>query len=298
MDKEHILKLYDDLNYFCQKGELKYTDPPLYSEELYVVVRNFVDDLKYANSNDALIIKDCTITSSDSDYSNFIYSALIMLFGHSDFDFDYISILYNRFISAAIEHEDELYQYGYGEYILDKMCIDHVFNGVVYNITILNTDSNIDSIKFTISSKLKANRRLAEFVNGIMPRCMNFDIYDLYDFTMCAISSLRRITRSDNKKMQFTYIGIDINNGLVKIGKSKDIRAREKALRVANVYFHMIAYVDKDIESILHSKYSVYNIDREWFHLRKDQVESIIKEHGFGIVENNKRYFDRIGDFR
>lgn len=273
MDKEHILKLYDDLNYFCQKGELKYPDPPLYSEELYVVVRNFVDDLKYANSNDALIIKDCTITSSDSDYSNFIYSALIMLFGHSDFDFDYISILYNRFISAAIEHEDELYQYGYGEYILDKMCIDHVFNGVVYNITILNTDSNIDSIKFTISSKLKANRRLAEFVNGIMPRCMNFDIYDL-------------------------YIGIDINNGLVKIGKSKDIRAREKALRVANVYFHMIAYVDKDIESILHSKYSVYNIDREWFHLRKDQVESIIKEHGFGIVENNKRYFDRIGDFR
>lgn len=43
------------------------------------------------------------------------------------------------------------------------------------------------------------------------------------------------------------------------------------------MYFHMIAYVDKDIESILHSKYSVYNIDREWFHLRKDQVEDIIK---------------------
>lgn len=298
MDKEHILKLYDDLNYFCQKGELKYTDPPLYSEELYVVVRNFVDDLKYANSNDALIINDCTITSSDSDYSNFIYSALIMLFGHSDFDFDYISILYNRFISAAIEHENELYEYGYGEYILDKMCIDHVFNGVVYNITILNTDSNIDSIKFTISSKLKANRRLAEFVNGIMPRCMNFDIYDLYDFTMCAIYSLGKISHSNNKMIQFTYIGVDINNGLVKIGKSKDIHAREKALRVANVYFHMIAYVDKDIESILHSKYSVYNIDREWFHLRKDQVENIIKEYGFNIVENNKRYFDRIGDFR
>lgn len=89
MDKEHILKLYDDLNYFCQKRKLKYTDPPLYSEELYVVVRNFVDDLKYVDNNDVLIIKDCTITSSDSDYGNFIHYALIMLFGHSDFDFDY-----------------------------------------------------------------------------------------------------------------------------------------------------------------------------------------------------------------
>lgn len=298
MDKEHILKLYDDLNYFCQKRKLKYTDPPLYSEELYVVVRNFVDDLKYVDNNDVLIIKDCTITSSDSDYGNFIHYALIMLFGHSDFDFDYTLMLYNRFISAAIEYEDELYKYGYGEYILDKMCIDHMFNGVVYNITILNTDSNIDSIKFTISNKLKADRKLAEFVSRMMPRCMSFDIYDLYDFTMCAISSLREISRSDNKKMQFTYIGLDANNGLVKIGKSKDICAREKALRVANVYFHMIAYVDKDIESILHSKYSVYNIDREWFHLRKDQVEDIIKKHDFNIVENNKRYFDRIGDFR
>lgn len=80
MDKEHILKLYDDLNYFCQKRKLKYTDHPLYSEELYVVVRNFVDDLKYVDNNDVLIIKDCTITSSDSDYGNFIHYALIMLF--------------------------------------------------------------------------------------------------------------------------------------------------------------------------------------------------------------------------
>ena len=102
-----------------------------------------------------------------------------MLFGHSDFDFDYTLMLYNRFISAAIEYEDELYKYGYGEYILDKMCIDHMFNGVVYNITILNTDSNIDSIKFTISNKLKANRKLVEFVSRMMPRCMSFDIYDL-----------------------------------------------------------------------------------------------------------------------
>lgn len=43
---------------------------------------------------------------------------------------------------------------------------------------------------------------------------------------------------------------------------------------------------------------SKYNIDREWFHLRKDQVEDIIKEHDFNIVKNNKRYFDRIGYFR
>ena len=39
----------------------------------------------------------------------------------------------------------------------------------------------------------------------------------------------------------------------------------------------MIAYVDMDVERELHNKYSVYNVDREWFHLNRKQINEIIK---------------------
>lgn len=54
-------------------------------------------------SDNVFIVKDCRITSNDSDYSNFLYMALITLFGRSDFDLDYALKLYNYFILAAIE---------------------------------------------------------------------------------------------------------------------------------------------------------------------------------------------------
>lgn len=72
-----------------------------------------------------------------------------------------------------------------------------------------------------------------------------------------------------------TYIGVDISNGLVKIGKSKDLYTRESCLRVSNIYFYMIAYVDMDIERELHIKYSVYNVDRERFHLNKSRLRKL-----------------------
>lgn len=58
----------------------------------------------------------------------------------------------------------------------------------------------------------------------------------------------------------------------------------------------MIAYVDMDIERELHIKYSVYNVDREWFHLNKKQVKGIISKYNFRIIESNAKYIDNIYD--
>lgn len=67
-------------------------------------------------------------------------------------------------------------------------------------------------------------------------------------------------------------------------------------MKVSNIYFHMIAYVDMDVERELHNKYSVYNVDREWFHLNRKQIDEIIKKYNFSIIKSNAKYFDNIDD--
>ena len=146
MNKDHILGLYDDLSHFCQTGKLKQADYSGYSRELEIIVKKFSSDCDRSKNDNVFIVEDCRITSNDSDYSNFLYMALITLFGRSDFDLDYALKLYNYFILAAIERQDELHDAGYDEYIIDRMCLDHVFNGVVYNIIISNTNKDVDDI--------------------------------------------------------------------------------------------------------------------------------------------------------
>lgn len=97
MNKDHILGLYDDLSHFCQTGKLKQADYSGYSRELEIIVKKFSSDCDRSKNDNVFIVEDCRITSNDSDYSNFLYMALITLFGRSDFDLDYALKLYNYF---------------------------------------------------------------------------------------------------------------------------------------------------------------------------------------------------------
>lgn len=288
----------NDLSHFCQTGKLKQADYSGYSRELEIIVKNFSSDCDRSKNDNVFIVKDCRITLNDSDYSNFLYMALITLFGRSDFDLDYALKLYNYFILAAIERQDELYDAGYDEYIIDRMCLDHVFNGVVYNIIISNTNKDVDDIHLTISNDLKVNNAIPMLMSKIRPYSTEYDFYGLYDSIIGYTYFLKNKKNYGlrNSGLLRTYIGVDISNGLVKIGKSKDLYTRESCLRVSNIYFYMIAYVDMDIERELHIKYSVYNVDREWFHLNKKQVKEIISKYNFRIIESNVKYIDNIYD--
>lgn len=279
-------------------GKLKQADYSGYSRELEIIVKNFSSDCDRSKNDNVFIVKDCRITLNDSDYSNFLYMALITLFGRSDFDLDYALKLYNYFILAAIERQDELYDAGYDEYIIDRMCLDHVFNGVVYNIIISNTNKDVDDIHLTISNDLKVNNAIPMLMSKIRPYSTEYDFYGLYDSIIGYTYFLKNKKNYGlrNSGLLRTYIGVDISNGLVKIGKSKDLYTRESCLRVSNIYFYMIAYVDMDIERELHIKYSVYNVDREWFHLNKKQVKEIISKYNFRIIESNVKYIDNIYD--
>lgn len=178
------------------------------------------------------------------------------------------------------------------------MCLDHVFNGVVYNIIISNTNNDVDDIHLTISNDLKVNNAIPMLMSKIRPYSTEYDFYGLYDSIIGYTYFLKNKKNYGlrNSGLLRTYIGVDISNGLVKIGKSKDLYTRESCLRVSNIHFYMIAYVDMDIERELHIKYSVYNVDREWFHLNKKQVKEIISKYNFRIIESNAKYIDNIYD--
>lgn len=76
-----------------------------------------------------------------------------------------------------------------------------------------------------------------------------------------------------------TYLARSNANGLIKIGKSKDIHTRMQVLSTKKV--QLIGYVDRDIEVHLHSVYNAKRIQGEWFRLSDEEVDGIIKTFGF-----------------
>lgn len=76
-----------------------------------------------------------------------------------------------------------------------------------------------------------------------------------------------------------TYLVKDYTNGLIKIGKSKDIHTRLQVLGHRDK--QLVAYVGKDIESYLHKEYKSKRIKGEWFKLTDAEVENIISTYHF-----------------
>lgn len=76
-----------------------------------------------------------------------------------------------------------------------------------------------------------------------------------------------------------TYLVRSNENGLIKIGKSKDIYTRMQILSTKKV--QLIGYVDKDIEVHLHSVYKTKRVQGEWFRLSDEEVDGIVKTFGF-----------------
>jgi hypothetical protein len=73
----------------------------------------------------------------------------------------------------------------------------------------------------------------------------------------------------------YTYLIKNKRNGLYKIGKTKNIKHREKTLQSEEPEISVIKTFDSDIESILHDKYSDYRVRGEWFKLSKIQIKYI-----------------------
>ena len=85
-------------------------------------------------------------------------------------------------------------------------------------------------------------------------------------------------------KTQFVYLIKNINNGLVKIGRTKTPLKRENTLQSTEPEIHMVTFkkAPKSIETELHRKFKLKRFRGEWFKLDYDDLRVIEKY----IVDN------------
>ncbi len=78
----------------------------------------------------------------------------------------------------------------------------------------------------------------------------------------------------------YVYIGFDASRRGFKIGKSIDVRRREREIRNMNPSFFVLAAVgvenQSEFERLLHDLYSEKRIVGEWFDLSLEDVSEII----------------------
>ena len=96
--------------------------------------------------------------------------------------------------------------------------------------------------------------------------------------------ALAYILKGKEEKLEAqTYIVLDVNSHLYKIGKAVNIENRLSGLRCANPGLQLIAYNIKNVENELHQKCKKYHVFREWFDIPDKELRKIIKDYEFNV---------------
>ena len=99
-----------------------------------------------------------------------------------------------------------------------------------------------------------------------------------------------------------TYLVTLKNSTLVKIGKSKSIKARFNQIQVCNPFVKTRHYVDGDFERYLHFVFSDYRKVGEWFDFGELTTEQMLDTVMVAIeyrrrFENNINSCDAVNDY-
>ena len=171
---------------------------------------------------------------------------------------------------------------GYDNCIVDNI---EVFVPVKSNMDISNSVSNMFR-KFLNAKRIDFFNLISvfEYFNDINNLSIGHLITKIYkDFIYLYDMSFDIL---DNK-IVYTYLGSGNIDGYIKIGKTNNIDKRENTIRTGNIDFKIIAFVGRDIENELHSKFEIKRMEREWFHLSDNDIDNIINEYGFIRVRNS-----------
>lgn len=171
---------------------------------------------------------------------------------------------------------------GYDNCIVDNI---EVFVPVKSNMDISNSVSNMFR-KFLNTKRIDFFNLISvfEYFNDINNLSIGHLITKIYkDFIYLYDMSFDIL---DNK-IVYTYLGSGNIDGYIKIGKTNNIDKRENTIRTGNIDFKIIAFVGRDIENELHSKFEIKRMEREWFHLSDNDIDNIINEYGFIRVRNS-----------
>lgn len=171
---------------------------------------------------------------------------------------------------------------GYDNCIVDNI---EVFVPVKSNMDISNSVSNMFR-KFLNAKRIDFFNLISvfEYFNDINNLSIGHLITKIYkDFIYLYDMSFDIL---DNK-IVYTYLGSGNIDGYIKIGKTNNIDKRENTIRTGNIDFKIIAFVGRDIENELHSKFEIKRMEREWFHLSDNDIDNITNEYGFIRVRNS-----------
>lgn len=100
------------------------------------------------------------------------------------------------------------------------------------------------------------------------------------DWTIIAVYGASRTTRNKSYEIK-TYIIRNNTNGLIKIGRSRDVEQRVRSLSTtAGSELEILCVIDENIENELHRKFSSYRTTGEWFDDRDGQITAYINQLG------------------
>lgn len=86
------------------------------------------------------------------------------------------------------------------------------------------------------------------------------------------------------QKKYKTYLMIDHNTHLYKIGKSENPKYRERTLQSEKPSISILLVINADVEKILHERYSEKRIRGEWFCLSEDDIKDIKNKYRNSIL--------------
>lgn len=109
---------------------------------------------------------------------------------------------------------------------------------------------------------------------------------DVIDSEIGSLNIKPEKTRRSVYKEKKTYLMTDSNTGFTKIGRSVKPKFRESTLQSEKPTITLLATCEIDCEEELHEKYKTKRGRGEWFNLSSDDIESIINDYNFNLIES------------
>lgn len=103
---------------------------------------------------------------------------------------------------------------------------------------------------------------------------------DMLFIVYLSIFSMKNICTKRDKPYK-TYIAFDENTLLYKIGRSSNPFKRIKSSSTFSPFVKLMFVSDRDIESVIHDRYSKYRRLGEWFDLSEKDLCDIVNNYGF-----------------
>ena len=118
------------------------------------------------------------------------------------------------------------------------------------------------------------------FLHYLDPNLSQTECYDSirWERILSNFCEFNNSNHSANYSTYKTYIVSDAS-GYYKIGRSRDVVLRFKGLTTGNPTLRLVAIINDDVESILHSENVNKKVKGEWYRLSESDIQSIIAKY-------------------